>query len=188
MPEIDLLAWSVMAVTLGANVFVAWYEAREGRRLGSGFLVADAAHTRSDVYVSLGVVASFLGIRLVGPLADLVVAVAIAFIVGWAALRVLWRSFNVLTDRYAVEPDHVREIALAVPGVLAVRNVRSRGAAEAIHVDLVVETDGATALHAAHGIADEVEAALKREHPAIVDVVVHLEPAREGRLPHLPSR
>ena len=45
---------------------MSWYEAREGRRLKSAFLVADATHTRADLYVSLGVVASFVA-ALRGP-------------------------------------------------------------------------------------------------------------------------
>ena len=60
LPEIGLLNWVVMAATIGVNLFVSWYEAREGRRLKSAFLVADATHTRADLYVSLGVVASFV--------------------------------------------------------------------------------------------------------------------------------
>ena len=48
---------------MAMNLFVSCYEAREGRRLGSEYLVADATHTRSDLYVSLGVIASFAGAR-----------------------------------------------------------------------------------------------------------------------------
>ena len=63
VPDIGPANWVVMVGTLGVNLFVAWYEAREGRRLGSAYLLADAAHTRSDIYVTLGVVASFAGAR-----------------------------------------------------------------------------------------------------------------------------
>src|SRR5687767_13521765 len=35
LPLIGALNWTVMGVTLVVNLFVAWYEAREGRRLGS---------------------------------------------------------------------------------------------------------------------------------------------------------
>jgi divalent metal cation (Fe/Co/Zn/Cd) transporter len=31
-------------------------------------------------------------------------------------------------------------------------------------------------LHAAHDVADRIEAALQQAHPEIADVVVHLEP------------
>jgi len=39
--------------TAGVNAFVVWYERRRGRSLGSAFLLADAAHTSSDLYVTV---------------------------------------------------------------------------------------------------------------------------------------
>src|SRR5688572_1667752 len=58
LPDIGPLAWAVMIVTLVVNMFVASYEARQGRKLQSTYLIADSAHTRSDIYVTLGVIAS----------------------------------------------------------------------------------------------------------------------------------
>ena len=46
LPDIGPLNWVVMGVTLAVNVFVARYESREGQRLQSDFLLADANHTR----------------------------------------------------------------------------------------------------------------------------------------------
>jgi hypothetical protein len=83
LPEIGLLNWAVMFVTLGMNLFVTWYEAREGRRLGSDYLIADAAHTRSDIYVTLGVVASFAGARAGLSWMDGLVAAGIAAFIWW---------------------------------------------------------------------------------------------------------
>ena len=44
---------AIMTVTLLVNLFVVWYESREGRRLHSEILRADAAHTRSDVLTTI---------------------------------------------------------------------------------------------------------------------------------------
>jgi divalent metal cation (Fe/Co/Zn/Cd) transporter len=63
-----------------------------------------------------------------------------------------------------------------VPGVLRVHDVRARGRRDAVFVDLTVHLDGGMSLHAAHGVADRIEAALQAAHPEIVDVIVHLEP------------
>ena len=52
LPDVGALNWIVMLATMAMNVFVSWFEAREGRRLGSDYLLADSAHTRSDLYVS----------------------------------------------------------------------------------------------------------------------------------------
>ena len=176
LPVIGFLNWLVMAATIGVNLLVSWYEAREGRRLKSSFLVADAAHTRADLYVSLGVVVSFLAAKLSLAWADPLVAVAIGGIIAWQAARILLAAFNVLTDRAPLAIDELERLAAAVPCVLRVHDVRTRGRGDAVYVDLTVHLDGAMSLAAAHAVADRIEAALEVAHPEIVDVVVHLEP------------
>jgi cation diffusion facilitator family transporter len=176
LPAISLLNWGVMAATIAVNLLVSWYEAREGRRLKSAFLVADAAHTRADLYVSLGVVASFVAARLGLVWADPLVAVAIAGIIAWQAGVILLHAFEVLTDKAAIPAADLERLAAAVPGVVSVHGVRTRGRHDAIYVDLTVRLDGATSLRAAHDVADRIEAALAQAHPGIADVVVHLEP------------
>jgi cation diffusion facilitator family transporter len=176
LPEIGPLNWAVMAVTIGVNLFVSGYEAREGRRLKSAFLLADSTHTRADLYVSLGVVLSF-GAALAGlGWADPLVAVAIAAIIAWQAGQILLSAFHVLTDSAVIPAEMLEPLAAAVPGVLRVHDVRSRGRRDAVYVDLTVHLDGAMTLHQAHDVADRIEAELERAHPEIVDVVVHLEP------------
>lgn len=177
VPEIGPLNWYVMLATLGVNIFVAWYEAREGRRLGSEYLVADAAHTRSDLYVSLGVIASFAGARAGLPWADAVVATGIAAVIAVQAVRILVGAFHVLTDRAVIAPEKIDFVVRSVPGVRDCREIRTRGGPDAAYVDLVVHVDGGLTLRAAHDVADRIELALSRAHPQIVDVVVHLEPA-----------
>jgi cation diffusion facilitator family transporter len=177
LPEISLLNWAVMAVTIGVNLFVSWYEAREGHRLKSAFLVADSTHTRADLYVSLGVVASFVAAIVGLAWADPLVAVAIAAIIAWQAGVILLQAFHVLTDRAALPAKQVEQLAAAVAGVVSVHHVRTRGRRDAIYVDLTVRLDGATSLRDAHEVADRIEETLQKAHPGIADVVVHLEPA-----------
>ena len=182
LPEVSLLSWAVMAVTIGVNLFVSWYEAREGRRLKSAFLVADSAHTRSDLYVSLGVVASLVAARGGLGWADTLVAVVIAAIIAWQASVILLSAFDVLTDRAAIPAPEIERLASGIAGVVSVHGVRTRGRRDAIYVDLTVRLDGATSLRDAHAVADEIELALAKAHPGIADVVVHLEP-EEALLP-----
>ncbi len=176
-PAIGALNWLVMGATLAVNLGVAWYEAREGRRLGSAYLVADAAHTRSDVYVSLGVVASFALGRAGVAWADPAVAAFIAVVIAIQAGRILLGAFHVLTDRAQIPAEDVLRVVRAVPGVLAARDVRTRGGPGAVYLDLVVHVDGESSLRRAHDVSDAIEAGLKAAYPQILDVVVHLEPA-----------
>jgi cation diffusion facilitator family transporter len=178
VPVIGYLNWVVMLATMAVNLFVSSYEAREGTRLGSEYLIADAAHTRSDLYVSLGVIVSFAGARAGLPWIDALIAAGIGLVIGLQASQILVRAFHVLTDRSALDPEQIEAVVRGVDGVRDCREIRTRGSADAVYVDLVAHVDGSMSLRRAHDVADLIEAALPRAFPQIVDVVVHLEPER----------
>src|SRR5205823_153401 len=69
---------SVIAATLIVNVFVVVYERRRGKELESALLTADAAHTGSDILVTLLAFASLALSRVGCPLLDLARAIAVA--------------------------------------------------------------------------------------------------------------
>lgn len=177
LPEIGPLAWVVMLGTLAVNMFVASYESREGRRLQSSYLIADSAHTRSDIYVTFGVIASFAGARAGVLWMDGLVSIAIALFIAYLGVQILIGSFHTLTDRAVIPSETLAPLVLAVPGVIDCREIRTRGGPGAVYVDLIVHVDGGMALRDAHDVADWIEAALMMHRPEIVDVVVHLEPA-----------
>ena len=176
LPAIGPLNWAVMGVTMAVNLFVSWYEDREGRRLRSAFLVADATHTRADLFVSLGVVATFAAAKAGLAWADPLAAVFIAGVIAVQAVKILISAFHVLTDRAAIDPEPIESLAASVAGVQRVRDVRTRGRGDAVYVDLTVHLDGGVTLREAHEVADRIEEKLKTAHPEIVDVVVHPEP------------
>jgi divalent metal cation (Fe/Co/Zn/Cd) transporter len=72
----------------------------------------------------------------------------------------------------------VARLTRAVDGVRSCHKVRSRGTDESIWVDLTIEVDPSTTTAQAHAVADEVERRLHQHLPQVVDVVVHVEPAR----------
>lgn len=179
-PEVSGPLFLLMAITLPMNLAISRYEARQGERLRSAILMADALHTRSDVFVTLSVLASLAAARLGIPWLDPLVALGVVGVIMVAGLRILRSTAMVLTDSAAVDPGEVARIALAVPGVRAVHKVRSRGTPDAMYIDLHLKVDPAMSTDQAHAIATEVEERLKGQIPGVVDAVVHIEP---GRLP-----
>jgi len=123
------------------------------------------------------VVSSFAGARAGVQWVDGAVAVGIGLFIGSLAARILVRAFDVLTDRAPIPSEDVAPVVEAVPGVRAVRSVRTRGGDGAAYVDLVAEMDAELTLRQAHEVADRIEAAVRRAHPSVIDVVVHAEPA-----------
>jgi cation diffusion facilitator family transporter len=175
-PDTTAVGFAVIVGTWVVNVFVAFYEARRGRQLGSEFLLADASHTASDVVVTGAVFASYLAAHFGVSWADPIGALFVVLIVARVAWQLLARNISVLVDQAVVDPAVVVTVVRAIPGVEGCHRVRSRGSEMAAHVDLHIQIDGEVTLRRAHTLAHQVEDALREAIPNIVDVTVHMEP------------
>jgi cation diffusion facilitator family transporter len=172
IPELALVA-STMIV----NVLVVWYERRRGEQLQSAFLLADAEHTRSDVYVTCAAVISLFLTRHGLGIIDPFLAIAVALVIARNGFEIVRRSVPVLVDERAIEAREIRQLLSAVPGVLDIRSVRSRAMASGVPmVEVTIGVERATSVEAAHRVADAVEARLHTELGAS-SVTVHIEPA-----------
>jgi cation diffusion facilitator family transporter len=174
--DADWKAFAVMGATMAVNIVVAVYERRRGFALQSEVLLADSAHTRSDVLATAGVIASLVAARYDLRTLDIIVAVAIAGLIAWAAVRVALSGARVLADRAVLDPGAVKEVALSVDGVMECHEVRTRGTRDAIFADLRIHLPPDLSLVRAHEIGHLVERRLKEAYPGLRDVVVHVEP------------
>lgn len=175
-PEPGPIALAIMLTTAVINLGVSKWERREGERLKSEILLADSAHTGSDVLVSLSVVAALVATMLGWGHADVVASV---FIVGWIG-RLSWKivrpAVETLADSARVDAAAVDAIAMSVTGVRDVHRIRTRGHADAVFLDLHVQVDPQATVERAHEIAHEVEESIRERFPSVVDVITHLEP------------
>lgn len=169
----------VMFATLAVNIVVTTYEERVGRRLSSEYLIADAQHTKSDIYVTLGVIVGLLFIKLGYPLADPIAGVIVSAFVARAGIRIIRESTEMLVDRTQVETALIQEIACSVEGVAGCHSVRTRGTKNSVFVDLHILVNPFLSVEDSHKIADAVEARIKERIPEVVDVVVHIEPSTD---------
>lgn len=176
--EAKWYTFMVMAVTLAINLAVTRYERLAGRHLGSDFLVADSRHTLSDVYASLGVVATLVAVRLGYPVVDLVASIGIAVLIAYAGYEILKEASMVLCDRAVIEPEAVERAVLAVEGVKSCHAVRSRGRLGDVALDLHLQVEGNITLDEAHALSHAVAARLKERFPEVSDVLVHVEPVK----------
>ena len=167
-----------MALTLPVNLLIVIIERRAGKRLNSAILLADAQHTQTDLYVTVSVLVSLLGVWLGLPWLDVVVAAGVVALILRAAFGLLRDTTRSLSDAIVAEPQRVEEIAKGVPGVRFVHNVRSRGTPDAGFVDLHVKVDRSMSTGQAHALASEVERRIEHELDNIVDALVHIEPAQ----------
>jgi len=176
-PDVGPLQIAVMVTTLAVNLAVTRYERRRGEQLKSGLLLADAAHTLSDVFVTSAVIISLLLTWAGIPRVDGGVALAVLVFVAWTGWGIVRQSVGILADSSRIDPVKVREALGDVAEVRSLGAIRSRGLEGAVYVDLVVLVDPQLSVVRAHEVADQVETRIKSTWPEVIDVVVHVEPA-----------
>ena len=174
-PDPTPLAFVVMLATMAVNFGVSRYEAAQGRRYRSEVLLADASHTRSDVFVSLSVLVGLGAAWAQVFWLDALVAFAIAALILRIAWRIAVRGSSTLMDTASLIPADIAAVVEAVPGVRSSADIRSRGEPPHRFIDLAIRLDPATPLREAHRIAHQVRAACLEAFEA-ADAVVHIEP------------
>lgn len=175
-PDVTRWSFAVMLVTLGVNLFVVAYESRAGRRLRSEVLVADARHTRSDVLTSLTVVAALVGMHLGIPLLDPIAALVVAVFIGLTGVQIARDTSSILSDRSVMDEDQIRAVVMGVPGLLGCHEIRTRGTADYVFLDMHIWLAPETTLFDAHAASHAVKDRLMQRFPEIADAVIHIEP------------
>jgi cation diffusion facilitator family transporter len=173
--SVSSTALALLAFTLALNVGVVWFETRAGRRLQSDLLLADALHTRTDVFITLGVLTGLALADAGLSWADPVLAILVAVLVGRAGYQILRRSIPSLVDERAFEPATIQRAAEGVAGVVSAYAIRSRRAGDHQFAELTIAVDGGADVASAHRIADQVENRL-RDTLQLDEVTVHVEP------------
>jgi cation diffusion facilitator family transporter len=168
-------ALGLLVFTLVVNIGVVWIETRAGRRLQSDLLLADALHTRTDVFITLGVLAGLALARAGLAWADPALALAVAALVGRAGYQILRRSIPTLVDERAFDQSTIQREAEEIAGVVSAYSIRSRHAGDRRFAELTIAVDGQSNVANAHRIADQVEERL-RDRLELDEVTVHVEP------------
>jgi len=179
-PEVSAVSFVVMGGTLAVNLAVVWYESRAARRLNSELLLADATHTRSDVFTSLTVIAALAGVAWGWPVLDGLAALVVAGFIGRAGFAIARSVADILADRIVMDDDQLRRVALEVPGVLGCHHIRTRGTPDHIFLDMHIWMRPDLSLFDAHQLSHVVKDRLMDQFPGLHDVIIHIEPMRPG--------
>ena len=175
--EVNVWSFAALLFSIAIHGLVVWYEAREGRRLGSDFLIADALHTRADIFVSISVIGGLIAVALGFPLADPLLALVIAVVIGKIGVDIIRESSPVLMDEAVMTSDEIEQTALSVPGVLSSHRLRSRGHEGEVYADLHIQVDPGMLTEQAHAVAHEVQRRLRMRRSDLQDVTIHVEPS-----------
>jgi cation diffusion facilitator family transporter len=174
--DVGLLSFVVMIVTVAINLFVVAYESREAKRLASEVLLADALQTRGDVWTSVTVIAALVGVRAGLPILDPLAAIFVAGFIGYSGYQVARATTRILSDRIVIAEPDIEAVVMSVAGVLGCHQIRTRGTADHVFLDLHVWLPAAMPLVEAHGLSHVVKDRLMTRFPQIADAIIHIEP------------
>lgn len=177
-PELIALVGAVISI-VGKEMLYRW-TAAVGRRVGSSALKANAWHHRSDALSSIPVAVAVIvaAVRPDWAFIDHIGAVVVSVFILYAAWKIVWPAFGELVDRGAGANvrENIEGLVRKHSAVRYVHAVRTRQLGAGLHVDLHIGVDGKISVREGHDVSEEVKQHLLAEGPAIVDVVVHLEP------------
>lgn len=179
--------WWTLVVLAGVVATKVWFSRRmgaAGEEVGSTALGVEAMHHYSDALTSG---AAFVGIAIAlwggkgWETADDWAALFACVVIAFNGFNMSGKALGDIMDTAvsAQFEGEVREIASAVPGVLALHKVRVRKSGLSHLVDIQVRVDGEIPVREGHDIAHAVKDALIASAPhSISDVTVHVEPMK----------
>ena len=126
--------------------------------------------------MSIGVILGLVAVRAGYPIADPLIALAVAGVIAFTAWNVFRQATVTLSDAARIDPALIAAEVREVPGVLGCHHIRTRGTSSEVYVDLHVQVDPALTVTAGHAVAEAVEREICHAFESVVDVVAHLEP------------
>jgi cation diffusion facilitator family transporter len=174
--EISTGSFVVMIVTVAINLIVIAYESREATRLGSEVLLADAMQTRGDLWSSVAVMGALAGAKAGMPILDPLGALVVAVFIGHAGFQIARTTTRILSDRTVISEADLERVVMSVPGVIGCHQIRTRGSADHVFLDMHIWLPPDMRLTDAHELSHIVKDRLMARYPQIADAILHIEP------------
>ena len=173
------LGSAVMGLSALVNTAVSIYLQRAGRLTDSEALLADAAHLRTDVYTSLGVMVGLLLVHFTKiQILDPITALSVALLIVWEAWQITRRSIGNLLDRSLPEEEQrLLEDAIASAGG-SYHELRSRKSGSSRKIDLHLDVSPTATASEVHALCDRIEQNVERALPG-AQLLIHPEPAEQ---------
>jgi len=165
----------LMLGVLVVNIALATWQRYWARRLKSGIMLADAAHTFADVLTTVVVIIGWQLSSMGFLILDRLCALGVAGLVFYLAYELYKSAFPVLVDEYAIDPEDIKDAVMTVQGVQAAGRIRSRWIGSDIAIDIVISVDADLTTEESHKIADEVEILIEEQFN-VGDAFIHVEP------------
>jgi cation diffusion facilitator family transporter len=171
--------FAVIAVALVVDISRVTISLRGAEEYHSAALRSNAFHFAGDMAGSVAVLFGIAAVALGFQEGDAIASLVVAAIIFAAAARLIYENALILMDTTPLEAQAQAEAAIRALDEVELRQLRLRESGGEYFADATIGAAPDQALVASHRVADQVEAAVRGALPD-ADVVVHVEPLREG--------
>lgn len=171
------VGFAVMGFALLLTVLLLLFQRHVIARTGSTAIRADSLHYRSDLLTNLATVVALLLTAWGWPMADPLLALAIAAYILHSAWVIACEAAQHLMDRELTSEiqQTICDIALAHQEVRGVHDLRTRQSGQIKIIQLHLDLDDQMPLINAHAVAKEVEYQIAAAFPG-ADIIIHQDP------------
>ena len=178
--NITLISLISLILTICINIFVTLYERKKGKEYNSYILISDSIHTKSDIFISVGVLISLIGIKMGLPqIIDPIISIVISLFILGASYEIFKEAIGILSDKAVVEEVEVREVLNSFNEIKDIHKIRSRGCLNEMYVDMHIMIDSNTTIEDAHVLSHNIEREIKNKINNNCQVIIHVEPYYE---------
>jgi len=151
--------WAALVITLASIISKEWlfhYTRKAGEKIRSNLLIANAWHSRTDMFSSLVVLIGVAGAMLGISWLDAVAAVIVALIIGKIGLSLILGSLRELVDTglSVEETDAIKQEIVSMEGVRSAHNLRTRQMGADIFLDVHIRVGPTISVSEGHQIGE----------------------------------
>lgn len=173
------IAIYVTLFSIVGKLLLALYQFKQGKKIGSSMLTANAVNMRNDVILSVGVLVGLIFTFILKlPLLDSVTGLIISLFIIRSAISIFMESSVGLMDgvKDVKVYNKIFDAVERVPEAGNPHRVRSSMVGNMYMILLDIEVDPRMTVTQAHEIAVQVEKSIKSSVDNVYDIVVHVEP------------
>ena len=173
----SVLSIVILSVSILAKLWLALFNYRLGKKIGSDVMRATAVDSLSDTVSTTAVLVATLIFRFTGLDIDAWVGLAVALFIFWAGIRILRETQNSLLGEAPVKEvtDAIDAIVSGYPAILGIHDlmIHSYGPGHSF-ASFHAEVDGADDVYESHDVIDEVERRIRDELSIVC--TIHMDP------------
>ena len=173
----SILTLVILSVSVAAKLWLALFNYRLGKKIGSDVMRATAVDALSDTISTFSVLVATLIFRFTGVDIDAWIGIAVALFIFWAGIRILLETKNSLLGEAPVKEvtDAIDRIVSGYPAILGIHDmmIHSYGPGHTF-ASFHAEVDGAEDVYETHDVIDEVERRISEELSIVC--TIHMDP------------